>query len=91
MKFSARWAKLAALTAAFALIIPTVSTVGVSAQDGGKTLRVHHNTYPDVVDPQKSSYTNEIDILALAYEGLTKLDTSQATVPAAAESWEYNE
>lgn len=91
MKVSVRWAKLAALMAAFALIMPAVTTAGVAAQDAGKTLRVHHNTYPDVVDPQKSSYTNEIDILALVYEGLTKLDTSQTTVPGAAESWEYNE
>jgi oligopeptide transport system substrate-binding protein len=91
MKFSARWAKLAAFVAAFTLIIPTVMTAGVAAQDGGKTLRIHHTTYPDVVDPQKSSYTNEIDILGLIYEGLTKLDTNQETVPGAAESWEYNE
>ena len=56
-----------------------------------KVLRVHHAFYPDVVDPQKSSFTNEIDILALVYEGLTRLDTNQETVPAAAESWEYNE
>ena len=54
-------------------------------------LRVHHLSYPDVVDPQKSSFTNEIDILALAYEGLTRLDTNQETVPGAAESWEYND
>ena len=46
---------------------------------------------PDVVDPQKSSFVNEIDILQLVYEGLTRLDTNQETVPAAAESWEYNE
>ena len=44
-------------------------------------LRVHHLSYPDVVDPQKSSTTSEIDILQLAYEGLTRLDTNQATVP----------
>jgi oligopeptide transport system substrate-binding protein len=64
---------------------------GALAPDGGKVLRVHHPTYPDVFDPQKSSFTNEIDILALVYEGLTKLDTQQNTVPAAAESWEYND
>jgi oligopeptide transport system substrate-binding protein len=84
------WVKLAAMVAVFGLVIPILST-GTAAQDGGKVLRVHHVTYPDVVDPQKSSYTNEIDILALAYEGLTRLDTNQETVPAAAESWEYND
>jgi oligopeptide transport system substrate-binding protein len=84
------WVKLAGLLVALALAIPLVN-VGVAAQDEGKVLRVHHIVYPDVVDPQKSSFVNEIDILALAYEGLTRLDTSQETVPAAAESWEYND
>jgi oligopeptide transport system substrate-binding protein len=83
------WARLAALVVALALVVPAL-TAGTAAQDG-KVLSVHHPTYPDVVDPQKSSFTNEIDILSLAYEGLTRLDTNQATVPAAAESWEYND
>ena len=48
-------------------------------------------TYPDVVDPQKSSYSNELDILALIYEGLTRIDNTKQTVPAAAETWKYNE
>jgi oligopeptide transport system substrate-binding protein len=61
-----------------------------SAQEG-KVLRVHHITFPDVVDPQQSSFANEIDILALNYEGLTRVDTTGATVPAAAESWEFDE
>jgi oligopeptide transport system substrate-binding protein len=61
------------------------------AQERDTVLRVQHGFYPDVVDPQKSSFTNEIDIMALVYEGLTRLDTNQETVPAAAESWEYNE
>ncbi|MDP9366596.1 MAG: peptide ABC transporter substrate-binding protein [Chloroflexota bacterium] len=90
-RFSARWARLAALLLAVAWLGPAV-TAGVAAQDaGGKVLRVHHPTYPDVFDPQRSSFTNEIDILAAAYEGLTRLDTEQQTVPAAAERWEYNE
>ena len=87
----ARWLKLATLLAVFAMIVPlAISTMPVAAQSGGKVLRVHHPTYPDVFDPQKSSYTNEIDILALAYEGLTKLNEKQETVAAAAETWEYN-
>src|SRR5215217_6267069 len=84
------WMKLAAILAVFALIVPVLTT-GTAAQDGGKILRVHEVGYPDVVDPQKSSFGNEIDILSLVYEGLTRLDANQATVPAAAESWEYNE
>ncbi|MDQ3696288.1 MAG: peptide ABC transporter substrate-binding protein [Chloroflexota bacterium] len=75
--------------AILALLVPAAA-IGARAQEGGKVLRVHHLTYPDDFDPQKSSFTNEIDILALAYEGLTRLDETQQTVPAAAESWEYN-
>ena len=83
------WFRLAAVIVALALTIPTIA-VG-AAQEDGKVLRIHHPVYPDVVDPQKSSYVNEIDILAIAYEGLTRVDTNQETVPGAAESWEYNE
>jgi oligopeptide transport system substrate-binding protein len=84
------WVKIAAIVAVFSLVVPVLAT-GTAAQDEGKVLRVHQITYPDVVDPQKSSFTNEIVIMALAYEGLTRLDSNQETVPAAAESWEYNE
>ena len=83
------WVKLAAIVAILALIVPLLTT-GSAAQDGGKILRVHQDTYPDVIDPQKSSFATEIAVLALPYEGLTRLDTNQETVPAAAESWEYN-
>src|SRR5215203_5582403 len=89
-RVSRYWAKLAAMVAVFALVVPILTT-GTAAQDEGKILRVHHIGYPDVVDPQKSSFGNEIDILSLVYEGLARLDTNQETVPAAAESWEYNE
>jgi len=83
------WYRLLAMVVAIALMVPALTTF--AAQDEGKVLRIHHPVYPDVVDPQKSSFTNEIDILALAYEGLTRLDTNQETVPGAAESWEYND
>ena len=48
-------------------------------------------TYPDIIDPQKSSFVNEIAHLKLIYEGLTKLDKDLKTVPGAAEKWEYND
>jgi oligopeptide transport system substrate-binding protein len=54
-------------------------------------LRVNLGTYPDIVDPQKSSFVNEIAHLNLIYEGLTRLDEKLETVPGAAEKWEYNE
>ena len=56
-----------------------------------KILRVNLETYPDIIDPQKSSFVNEIAHLTLIYEGLTKLDGELQTVPGAAELWEYNE
>ena len=80
--------RIFALVLALALLVPGLR---VAAQDDGNVLRIHQIVYPDVVDPQKSSYANELAILALAYEGLTRLDTDQNTVPAAAESWEYND
>ncbi len=55
-----------------------------------KVLRINLGAYPDIVDPQKSSFVNEIAHLSMIYEGLTKLDKDLKTVPAAAEKWTYN-
>jgi ABC-type oligopeptide transport system substrate-binding subunit len=77
------WSSLAALAVVFTLVMPALTT-STMAQEDANVLRVHHLSYPDVVDPQKSSTTPEIDILQLVYEGLTRLDTNQETVPAAA-------
>ncbi|MFN8665282.1 MAG: peptide ABC transporter substrate-binding protein [Thermomicrobiales bacterium] len=90
LRTSRLWVRLASLVVGLALIVPTLAT-SLAAQDDGSVLRVQQITYPDVVDPQKSSFTAEITILALLYEGLTRLDDQQQTVPAAAESWEYND
>ncbi|KAB8144970.1 peptide ABC transporter substrate-binding protein [Chloroflexia bacterium SDU3-3] len=57
----------------------------------GKVLRIQQISTPDVLDPQKSSVSNEIALLELNYEGLTKLDDSLKPAPAAAEKWEFNE
>ena len=84
------WSILAVLALIVTLVSPLLATSAL-AQDEAQVLRVHHASYPDVVDPQKSSTTPEIDILQLVYEGLTRLDTDQNTVPGAAESWEYND
>ncbi|NJN53895.1 MAG: hypothetical protein HC804_03540 [Anaerolineae bacterium] len=59
--------------------------------ESDKVLRVNLGTYPDIIDPQKSSFSNEIAHLTLIYEGLTKPNSALETVPGAAESWEYNE
>ncbi len=84
------WFVLTALFVVLTLVMPALAT-SVAAQEGGKVLRVHHLSYPDIVDPQKSSFTAELDILQLVYEGLTRLDVNQETIPGAAESWEYND
>src|SRR5215217_2998543 len=84
------WFRLSAVAMTLALVIPVLS-MATAAQDDGKVLRVMQEVYPDVVDPQKSSYGIEIAVLALPYEGLTRLDSNLETVPAAAESWEYND
>ncbi len=73
------------------IITPTPEPVDPSEPVVSKVLRVNVQTYPDIIDPQMSSFAREIAHLQLIYEGLTKLDTNLATVPAAAESWEYNE
>jgi oligopeptide transport system substrate-binding protein len=89
--FSPRpWLRVTIILLTLTFLVPGFAPRS-AAQEDGTVLRVQHAFYPDVVDPQKSSFTNEIDILALAYEGLTRLDTNQETVPAAAESWEYND
>ncbi len=55
-----------------------------------KVVRINLGSYPDVIDPQKSSFVNEIAHLKLMYEGLTKLDKDLKTVPGSAEKWTYN-
>lgn len=56
-----------------------------------KTLRVNLTSYPDMIDPQKSSFVNEIAHLNLIYQGLTALNDKLETVSGAAESWAYND
>ena len=56
-----------------------------------KVLRVNMGAYPDMIDPQKSSFVDEIAHLQLVYEGLTRLNEKLETVPAAATEWEYND
>ena len=55
-----------------------------------KKLRINLGSYPDIIDPQKSSFVNEIAHLQLMYEGLTQLDKDLKTVPGAAKEWKYN-
>jgi oligopeptide transport system substrate-binding protein len=69
--------------------VPAVATEPVAPAEL-LTLRVSRSGFPDMVDPQKSSFAGEIGILRMVYEGLTRLNEKGETVPGAAEKWEYN-
>src|SRR5207249_5084267 len=57
----------------------------------GGTLRIAATTFPDTLDPQDSSFANEVAVAALNYAGLTRFDKDLRTVPAAAEKWEVSQ
>jgi len=58
---------------------------------GIQTLNVNIGTYPDIIDPQKSSFVVEITTLDMIYLGLTTQNEKLETVPGAAESWKFND
>lgn len=70
-------------------LVVTATPDPAAAPAKARVLRVNIGTYPDIIDPQKSSFANEIAHLKLIYEGLTTLDAKLNTVPGAAEKWEY--
>jgi oligopeptide transport system substrate-binding protein len=67
----------------------TTPTIGasVSASPTLKVLRVNLGAYHDNLDPQKAAFVNEIAVLQLAYEGLTRFDPNGTVLPAQAERW----
>jgi oligopeptide transport system substrate-binding protein len=67
------------------------ATAEATGGAGGGVLRFHDTAFPVTLDPQDSSIANEIAVLLLNYEGLTRFDENLETVPGAAESWESNE
>jgi len=95
---SREWRILLALLAIAVVVLSACTAPAVApsspadeAASGDKVLRINLGTFPDMLDPQKSSFVNEIANLKLAYEGLTRQDAELATVPAAAESWSYHD
>jgi oligopeptide transport system substrate-binding protein len=70
---------------------------GVAAAQSGTpaasdhVLRVDWGSFPDTFDPQKSEHWSQTGVSYLDYEGLTRIDEHLATVPAAAESWEFSD
>lgn len=99
-----KWAGLVAIVVILSMLLSACTPTAVPQGTGttapnattapttaaAKVLRVNIGTYPDIIDPQKSSFVNEIGHLQLIYEGLTKFNTKLETVPGAAESWQYN-
>jgi oligopeptide transport system substrate-binding protein len=66
-------------------------TVAPPMEEKEAVLRVNMGSYPDVIDPQKSSFVGEIAHLNKVYMGLTALNEKLETVPGAAESWSFND
>ena len=83
--------RLATALLLLALLLPALATAGAQQEtEGDKVFRVRMPRWPDTLDPQKLSFVEEVTVSALDYEGLTRLDENLQTVPAAAESWEFN-
>lgn len=81
----------ASLVAAATMVVSSVTpSAAASLKQDDKVLKINLGTYPDIIDPQKSSFVNEIAHLKLIYEGLTKLNDKLQTVPGAAEKWSYS-
>jgi ABC-type oligopeptide transport system substrate-binding subunit len=82
-----RLTRVAAVVVLLALLLPSLVTVSAAQETAGdNVLRVHMPWWPDTLDPQKTSYVEEIAVSTVDYEGLTRLDENLQTVPAAAES-----
>jgi oligopeptide transport system substrate-binding protein len=61
---------------------PAVLTTTVQ---GAKVLRIGDDIFPDILDPQKSSFVNELAVLSLVYEGLGTIDANGNVHAAAAD------
>src|SRR5437868_5643696 len=72
---------------ATATTAPAVATA-TNAAPVGKVLRVHEPVFPEDLDPQHASFTHEIAVMSLIYEGLVRLNDKLEIVPAAAEKWD---
>src|SRR5581483_7082740 len=54
-------------------------TTSGSTSGSGSVLRIADSTWPDTLAPQKSSFSNEIAVLIMNYEGLTRFDKDLKT------------
>jgi oligopeptide transport system substrate-binding protein len=54
---------------------------------GPKVLRLGRATYPDIIDPQKSSFGIEIEVMKFCYEGILAIDAKGNIGPGSADKW----
>ena len=66
---------------------PEAPAGGTGTAEAG-VLRINTGSEPDNVDPQKSSFTTEIQFIMMAYQGLMTFDNEMQPVPGYAESVE---
>ncbi len=52
-----------------------------------KVLRIGRATFPDVIDPQKSSFGIEIEVMKFCYEGILAIDNKGNIGPGSADKW----
>ncbi|CAA9318023.1 MAG: Oligopeptide ABC transporter, periplasmic oligopeptide-binding protein OppA [uncultured Friedmanniella sp.] len=83
---------LVTLLAVVAFVLPLFALPSAGAQiDDANTLRVHQRNFPSLLDPHQLGFVDDIAVVGLLYEGLTRLDSKMDVVPGAAESWEFSE
>lgn len=94
MKKYVLYAMIVLLVAIFvaACAAPAAAPAPAAPQPPGpsapKVLRLARATFPEVLDPQKSSFGIEIEMLKLCYEGLTALDGKTGTIgPGSADKY----
>jgi oligopeptide transport system substrate-binding protein len=68
--------------------VPTPLTLPPRETDG--VLRINTYGEPDSIDPQKTTYVNEIQFVMMAYQPLMSFDREMKPIPGAAESVEVS-
>ncbi len=63
------------------------ATQVVTSTEGVKVLRIGEGVFPDILDPQKSSFVNELSALSLVYEGFANIDANGQVHAAAADRY----
>ncbi len=87
IEISAQTATATPAAPSAATATPGASAGVTETIQGLKVLRIGEDIYPDIIDPQKSSFVNEIEALSLAYEGLTTVDADGNWEGAAADRY----